>query len=102
MIDTIGGETESADGEAAYYVLEGLVPLYAGTRDPAVLACARRPLLLASLDLLLRPAQGEQRRGSWRPVLRMDDYPLLYPIGPAKAMTLLLELHALTNDRFTR
>jgi len=99
MIDGLSAPIEFTDGESAYYVLEGLVPLYAATRDPAILALCKRA---ASFGIawtyfydLPNAYRGIARGGQ---CCRMPDYPLLYPIGPAKAMTPLLDLHDLTGD----
>jgi hypothetical protein len=100
MLDgLISPGVEYVDGEAAYYVLEGLVPLYAATREPEVLTGCCQALAFAACwtylyDLPLAH-RGVARGGQ---CCRMDDFPLLYPIGPAKAVKPLLELHALTGD----
>ena len=92
-------QVEYVDGEAAYYVLEGLVPLYAATRDPAVLALCRKAAAFGIAWTYFydvpKAHNGIARGGQ---CCRMDDFPLLYPIGPAKAMTPLLDLYALTGD----
>jgi hypothetical protein len=98
MIDQIGGDKQPMDGEAAYYVLEGLVPLYAVTRDPAVLGLCKQAAAFGIAwtyfyDLPKAP-NGVARGGQ----CCRDDIPLLYPIGPAKAITPLLDLFALTGD----
>jgi hypothetical protein len=100
MLDGIASPTaEFVDGEAAYYVLEGLVPLYGACRDGTVLALCRKA---AAFGIgwtyfydLPQAHRGVARGGQ---CCRMPDFPLLYPIGPAKAMGPLLELHALTDD----
>jgi hypothetical protein len=100
MLDgLIAPGVEYVDGEAAYYVLEGLVPLYAATGDEEVLAGCRQAVAFGACwtylyDLPLAHC-GVARGGQ---CCRMDDFPLLYPIGPAKAVKPLLELHALTGD----
>ena len=100
MLDGIyAPATEFVDGEAAYYALEGLVPLYAATREPAVLALCRKAAAFGiawTYFYNVPNAHNGVARGGQ--CCRMDDFPLLYPIGPAKAMTPLLELHALTGD----
>ena len=100
MLDgIIQSQTEFVDGEAAYYVLEGLVPLYVATRDPAILALCKKAtafgLAWTYFYDVPKANNGIARGGQ---CCRMDDFPLLYPIGPAKAMTPLLDLHTLTGD----
>jgi len=100
MLDCIHrADVEYTDGEAAYYVLEGLVPLYAATREPVVLGLCKKAVAFAMAWTyfydLPKAHNGVARGGQ---CCRMDDLPLLYPIGPAKAMTPLLDLHALTGD----
>jgi hypothetical protein len=100
MLDGIAAPSaEFTDGEAAYYVLEGLVPLYGATRDPAVLALCRRAAAYGIAWTYFydvpRAHNGVARGGQ---CCRMDDFPLLYPIGTAKGMGPLLELYALTGD----
>lgn len=100
MMDSIVSPNhEYTDGEAPYYVLEGLVPLYAVTRKASVLALCKKAAAFAMgwtyFYNLPQAHQGVARGGQ---CCRMPDLPLLYPIGPAKAMTPLLELHALTGD----
>lgn len=92
---------EYTDGEAAYYVLEGLVPLYAATRDAAVLGLCRKAAAFGIAWTyfydLPKAHHGVARGGQ---CCRMDDFPLLYPIGPAKAMEPFLSLAAATGDAF--
>lgn len=100
MLDCIiRPETEYTDGEAPYYVLEGLVPLYATTRDAVILGLCKKAAAFGIAWTYFynvpKAHNGVARGGQ---CCRMDDLPLLYPIGPAKAMTPLLELHALTGD----
>ena len=100
MLDgIIAADREFVDGEASCYVLEGLVPLYAATRDPAVLALCRKAAAFAFAWTyfydLPHAHRGVARGGQ---CCRMDDYPLLYPIGPAKAMEPVLALARLTGD----
>jgi hypothetical protein len=102
MIDGIvASDKEFTDGEAAYYVLEGLVPLYAATHDPEVLACCRQAVAFGICWTyfynLPKAHKGIARGGQ---CCRMNDFPLLYPIGPAKGVKPLLELHRLTGDPF--
>ncbi len=101
MIDGFAApEREFTDGEAAYYVLEGLVPLYAATRDSEVLACCRKAaafgICWTYFYNLPKAHEGIARGGQ---CCRMDDFPLLYPIGPAKSVKPLLELYEATGDR---
>ena len=100
MLDgIITPKTEYTDGETAYYVLEGMVPLYEVTRDPAILGLCRKALAYGMawtyLYDLPKAHHGIARGGQ---CCRMNDFPLLYPIGPAKAMTPLLDLYRLTGD----
>ena len=100
MLDGIAApDREFVDGEAACYVLEGLVPLYAETREPAFLALCQKAAAFAFAWTyfydLPHANRGVARGGQ---CCRMDDYPLLYPIGPAKAMEPVLALARLTGD----
>lgn len=104
MLDgIINPEKEYVDAEAACYVLEGLVPLYAGTRAPAVLALCQKAAAFAFAWTYFYDVphahKGIARGGQ---CCRMDDYPLLYPIGPAKAMEPVLALARITGDPFYR
>lgn len=101
MIDTYAQpELEAVDGEAAYYVLEGLVPLYAQTRNPHILALCKKAVAFATAWTyfynLPYAHQGIARGGQ----CCRDDIPLLYPVGPAKGIGPLLELAQATGDRF--
>jgi len=100
MLDGIAAPAaEFVDGEAAYYVLEGLVPLYDASRDAGVLALCRKAAAFGIAWTYVYDLpwahRGVARGGQ---CCRMPDYPLLYPIGPAKAMGPLLDLHRLTGD----
>lgn len=91
------------DGEAAYYILEGLVPLYAATRKPNFLGLCQRAAAFGiawtyGYDLP-KAYRGMARGGQ---CCRMPDFPLLYPIGPAKAVPVLLDLAEATQDEFYR
>jgi len=104
MLDgVIATDKEYVDGEAACYVLEGLVPLYAATREAAVLASCQQAAAFAFAWTyfydLPHAHRGIARGGQ---CCRMDDYPLLYPIGPAKAMEPVLALAAATGDPLYR
>ncbi|MEW6750336.1 MAG: hypothetical protein AB1505_05085 [Candidatus Latescibacterota bacterium] len=100
MLDGLAAPgVEFVDGEAAYYVLEGLVPLLTATGDPQVRASCRRAAAFAISWTyfydLPHAHRGVARGGQ---CCRMPDFPLLYPIGPAKAVGPLLDLHHLTGD----
>jgi hypothetical protein len=102
MIDGLGApHMELIDGEAAYYVLEGLVPLYEATREPSVLSLCQKAAAFGIAWTyffdLPHAHHGVARGGQ---CCRMPDYPLLYPIGPAKAVEPLLRLSHATGDRF--
>lgn len=102
MLDGIHNpDKEFVDGEAAYYVLEGLVPLYVETRDDGILALCKKAAAFGFAWTyfydLPKANRGVARGGQ---CCRMDDYPLLYPIGPAKAMEPLLALAQATGDSF--
>ena len=103
MIDGLASSMEFTDGESAYYVLEGLVPLYAATGDPATLAMCRKAAAFGIAWTyffdLPRGLTGVARGGQ---CCRMPDFPLLYPIGPAKATGPLGSLSELTGDTFYR
>ena len=104
MIDGIvAADKEFVDAEAACYVLEGVVPLYVATHQPAVLALCQKAAAFAFAWTyfydLPHANKGVARGGQ---CCRMDDYPLLYPIGPAKAMEPVLALAAATGDPFYR
>lgn len=99
MLDGLASSQEFTCGESAYYVLEGLVPLAAATRDPGVMALCRKAAAYGFAWTYFydvpKAHNGIARGGQ---CCRMDDFPLLYPIGPAKAMTPLLDLYELTGD----
>jgi hypothetical protein len=102
MLDgIISPAAEFTDGEAAYYVLEGLVPLFEATRDPELLPLCRKAVAFAIAWTyffdLPNAHRGIARGGQ---CCRMPDYPLLYPIGPAKAVEPLLRLSRATGDAF--
>jgi hypothetical protein len=100
MIDAfISPTVEITDGEAAYYVLEGLVPLYAATHDTEVLSLCKKAAAFGiawTYFYNLPHAHNGIARGGQ--CCRMNDFPLLYPIGPAKGMGPFLELYRLTGD----
>jgi hypothetical protein len=101
MIDGLSTEIEFVDGEAAWYALEGLAPLYAATRDPYTLNLCRKAAAFGiawTYFYDLPSAHGGVARGGQ--CCRMPDYPLLYPIGPAKAVEPLLILSRATGDGF--
>jgi hypothetical protein len=102
MLDVFSqADTEYVDSEAACYVLEGLVPLYLETRAPAVLAlCQKAAAFVFAWTYfydLPHAHRGIARGGQ---CCRTDDYPLLYPIAPAKAMEPVLALARNTGDPF--
>ena len=104
MLDgIIAANKEFVDSEAACYVLEGVVPLYVATRDPEVLALCQKAAAFAFAWTyfydLPHANQGVARGGQ---CCRMDDYPLLHPIGPVKAIEPVLALAAATGDPLYR
>ena len=104
MLDgIIAADREFVDGEAACYALEGLVPLYVARRQPMVLALCQQAAAFAFAWTyfydLPHANKGVARGGQ---CCRMDDYPLLYPIGPAKAMEPVLALSVVTGDPLYR
>ncbi|MHB9133821.1 MAG: hypothetical protein ACYDBB_22375 [Armatimonadota bacterium] len=104
MIDGIyAPEAEYIDGEAAYYALEGVAPLYAATRDPFVLNLCRKAAAYGiSWTYFYDVPQAHRGIARGGQCCRMPDFPLLYPIGPAKAITPLLWLYDATGDAFFR
>jgi len=104
MCDGIAFPTaEFTDGEAAYYVLEGLVPLYEETRAPQILALCRKAAAFGIAWTYFYDVPNAHRgiaRGGQ--CCRMPDYPLLYPIGPAKGVEPLLRLSRASGDEFYR
>lgn len=101
MIDALEAPVEISDGESAYYALEGLVPLYEATHDPQILSLCRKAAAFGISWTyfydLSNAYRGIARGGQ---VCRMPDFPLLYPIGPAKAVEPLLRLSRVTGDPF--
>lgn len=101
MVDGLFSGAEYVDGESAWYALEGLEPLFAATGDPAVLTSCRQAIAFGLgwtyFYDLPRAHRGVARGGQ---CCRMDDFPLLYPIGPAKAVAPLLRLARATGDAF--
>ena len=91
------------DGEAAYYVLEGLVPLAEVRNDSQITALCRRAAAFGFLWTYFydvpKAYRGIARGGQ---CCRSNDYPLVYPIGPAKAMEPVLRLWRLTGDDLYR
>jgi hypothetical protein len=102
MIDGLAAPaTEFTDGESAYYVLEGLVPLFEQTKDPRVLRSCQQAAAFGiawTYFYDLPEAHGGVARGGQS--CRMPDYPLLYPIGPAKAVEPLVRLSHASGDGF--
>lgn len=104
MLDgIIAPSLDFMDGEAAYYILEGLVPLYAATRKPKFLSLCHRAAAFGIAWTywydLPNAYCGIARGGQ---CCRMPDFPLLYPIGPAKAVPVLLDLADACKDKFYR
>ena len=102
MLDgVISKDVEYVDAEASCYALEGVVPLYVATRDPAHLALCQKAAAFAFawnyFYDLPHAHRGIARGGQ---CCRMPDYPLLYPIGPVKAMEPVLTLARVTGDAF--
>ncbi|MEI7832751.1 MAG: hypothetical protein WCJ56_06105 [bacterium] len=101
MIDGYASSAEFTDSESACYALEGLTTLAIATRKTEVLALARKAAAFAFAWTYFydvpKAHNGIARGGQ---CCRMGDLPLLYPIAPAKMMTPLLGLHALTGDKF--
>jgi hypothetical protein len=102
MIDAFSrADCETTDGEAAYYVLEGLAPLYEVTQDSYVLALCKKAVAYGVSWTyfydLPRAYRGIARGGQ---CCRMPDLPLIYPVGPAKAVEPLLILYRATGDAF--
>jgi len=102
MLDGIyAPDREFVDGEAAYYALEGLGPLYGATGDPEVLALCKRAAAFGFIWTYFfdvpKAHNGIARGGQ---CCRMPDYPLVYVIGAAKAIEPLLSLAQLTGDSF--
>jgi hypothetical protein len=91
---------EEVDGEAAYYVLEGLAPLYEVTHNPEILALCKKAaafgIAWTYFYNLPHAYQGIARGGQ----CCRTDIPLLYPIGSAKGVGPLLELAKATGDSF--
>lgn len=101
MIDAFPSQNlEPVDGEAAYYALEGLTPLYAITHDQEILALCKKAaafgIAWTYFYNLPHANRGIARGGQ----CCRTDIPLLYPIGPAKGTGPLLELATLSGDSF--
>jgi hypothetical protein len=101
MIDTASDPAlEAVDGEAACYVLEGLVPLYQATRDPEILAlCLKAAAFVIAWTYFYHLPNAHNGIARGGQVCRTD-IPLLYPIGPAKAVQPFLDLYQVTGDDF--
>ncbi|BCX05955.1 MAG: hypothetical protein KatS3mg053_3893 [Candidatus Roseilinea sp.] len=101
MIDAQTAPCAVTDGESAFYVLEGLVPLYEATKDEMVLHLCERAAAFGISWIYFfdvpRAYRGIARGGQ---VCRMPDFPLLFPGGTAKGVEPLLRLSKATGDRF--
>lgn len=101
MIDALKTEIDVSDGESAYYILEGLSYLYEAAPEDWLLALCQKVAAFAFAWTYFYnvPAahHGITRGGQ---VCRMPDFPLVYPIGPSKAIDPLLRLSATTGDPF--
>ena len=96
-------DNECFSGEAAYYVLEGLVPLYAETRDPEVLSLCKAAAAYGIAwtyfyDLPVPKTYVGISRGGQ---CCCNHYPVIFVIGPALGMDPLLALSKITGDCFT-
>jgi len=101
MIDAFfDPKLEPVDGEAAYYVLEGLVPLYSTTHNPEILALCKKAAAFGIAWTyfydLPHAKMGIARGGQ----CCRTDIPLLYPVGPAKGIGPFLELAKASGDLF--
>lgn len=101
MIDALKTEIDVSDGESAYYILEGLSHLYDAAPQAWILGLCQKVAAFAFAWTYFfnvpTAHQGITRGGQ---VCRMPDFPLIYPIGPSKAIDPLLRLHTATGDPF--
>jgi hypothetical protein len=101
MIDALKTEIDVSDGESAYYILEGLSQLYQVAPEPWILTLCQKVAAFAfcwTYFFNVPTAHRGITRGGQ--VCRMPDFPLVYPIGPSKAIDPLLRLSAATGDPF--
>jgi hypothetical protein len=101
MIDSLGTNVDVSDGESAYYILEGLSRLYEAAPQAWILELCQKVAAFAfcwTYFYNVPTAHDGITRGGQ--VCRMPDFPLVYPIGPAKAIDPLLRLHTATGDAF--
>lgn len=101
MIDALHTDIEMSDGESAYYILEGLSHLYEAAPEPWILALCQKVAAFAfcwTYFFNVPTAHHGITRGGQ--VCRMPDFPLVYPIGPSKAIDPLLRLSAASGDPF--
>jgi hypothetical protein len=103
MIDAQTAPCLVTDGESAFYVLEGLVPLYEATRDPLVLRLCHKAVAMALTWMYFydvpKGHRGVARGGH---TCRMPDFPLLFPGGTAKGVEPLLRLAKASDQPFFR
>lgn len=103
MIDAMQAGVEVSDGESAYYILEGLSRLYeVERRDWLERLCRQVAGFAFSWTYFHDVPKGHRGVTRGGQVCRMPDFPLIYPIGPAKAVDPLLRLAGATGDVFYR
>ncbi|MCC7264748.1 MAG: hypothetical protein IT369_19705 [Candidatus Latescibacteria bacterium] len=103
MIDAMQAGVEVSDGESAYYILEGLSRLCeAEAQEWLACLCRQVAGFAFSWTYFYDLPYGHQGITRGGQVCRMPDFPLIYPIGPAKAVDPLLRLAAATGDGFYR
>jgi hypothetical protein len=103
MIDALQAGVEVSDGESAYYILEGLSRLYeVAHREWLATLCRQVAGFAFSWTYFYDVPHGHCGVTRGGQVCRMPDFPLVYPIGPAKAVDPLLRLSAATGDPFFR
>jgi hypothetical protein len=103
MIDALEAGVEVSDGESAYYILEGLSRLHEAVPEAWIAALCRQVAGFAlSWTYFYDVPNGHRGVTRGGQVCRMPDFPLVYPIGPAKAVDPFLRLAASTGDSFYR
>jgi hypothetical protein len=103
MIDALQAGVEVSDGESAYYILEGLSRLCEEEGQAWIAGLCRQAAGFAfSWTYFYDVPNGHRGVTRGGQVCRMPDFPLVYPIGPAKAVDPLLRLAAATGDPFYR